>query len=127
MSVVLILLLAAVCTGVAAYPLLARGRSADRGAGLAAELAQRLRRGRDRVYEEIRVLQQERFLGHLTEAEYQAQLGAARLRAAVLLREQERVQDTVAETTAAVEQQMARLADAPIAGGPGEPPAASPP
>lgn len=109
MTIIFILLLAAACAGVAAYPLLARRPAASQGNHLAGELALRLRRGRDRVYEEIRVLQQERFLGNLTDAEYQAQLGAARLRAADLLRQQERVQDTVAETAAAIEQKMSRL------------------
>ena len=62
----------------------------------AQRLTENLRRERDRIYEELRVLQQERFLRHLTDEEYQAQQEAARLRAALLLRQQQQVQETVA-------------------------------
>ena len=60
----------------------------------ARDLEAGLRRARDRVYEEIRALQQEYFLGNMTEAEYRAQLRVARRRAAELIREQQQVNET---------------------------------
>jgi len=93
---------------VVAYPLLTSRGAARPIDDPAVELAQRLRRARDRVYEEIRALQQERFMRDITEEQYQEQLNAARLRAAQLLQEQRRVQETIAEIEAAVEAGMAR-------------------
>lgn len=72
----------------------------------AEELGQRLRRARDRVYEEIRALQQEYFLKNLSEDEYRAQLQQARLEAARLMREQQQVQQTLSAIEALVEDEM---------------------
>ena len=72
----------------------------------AIELSQALRRARDRVYEEIRVLQQEYFLKVLTEDDYRRQLDAARLRAAELLREQQHVEESLAAIGARVDAQL---------------------
>jgi Tfp pilus assembly protein FimT len=96
----------AVTLSVLAYPYVfppKRSRSLD---DAAEELGQRLRRARDRVYEEIRALQQEYFLNNLSEDEYRAQLEQARHEAARLMREQQQVQQTLSEIEALVEEEM---------------------
>ena len=111
MTVLIVTLIVVFSLVVLAYPFLAR-RSAREGLDDAAEeLAQRLRRSRDRVYEEIRALQQEYFLGNLTEEEYQEQLQAARMEAAELMREQQEVQQTLTEIDEIVEAEMRRAGD----------------
>ena len=67
------------------------------------DATQQLRRSRERIYEEIRVLQQEYFLGHLSDEAYQSQLNRSRFQAAALLREQEQVQKTLLEAERDVE------------------------
>ncbi len=109
MNILIVTLLALVCLGVVLFPLLApRGHPFDDN-DPAQELAEGLRRARDRVYEEIRALQQEYFLKSLSEQEYQAQLQEARTRAALLLRRQEQVQQTLADLDAGVEEELKRL------------------
>ena len=107
MTVLVVTLLVAASVAVLAYPLLIR-RSADPDEQ-AEELSLGLRKARDRVYEEIRVLQQEYFLETVSQEEYTEQLQAARLRAAELLAEQQHVQHTLRSIDEAVEEQM-RLA-----------------
>ena len=51
------------------YPFVAQRGGRAMMEDAAEELAQRLRRSRDRVYEEIRALQPEHFLGNIAEAE----------------------------------------------------------
>ena len=107
MTVIVVTLLVAASVAVLAYPLLVR-RSADPDEQ-AEELSLGLRKARDRVYEEIRVLQQEYFLQTISQEEYTEQLQAARLRAAGLLAQQQQVQETVRSIGEDVEEQM-RLA-----------------
>ena len=106
MEIVIIAVLVAVSLAVVIYPFVTRSTEHDRLEDPAEELAQQLRRSRDRVYEELRALQQEYFLKSLTEEEYRAQLEAARLQAAQLLRDQQRVQETIADVDETVEEQM---------------------
>ncbi len=107
MTVLVVTLLVAASVAVLAYPLLVRrSRSPDEQAE---ELALGLRKARDRVYEEIRVLQQEHFLQSVSQSEYEEQLQAARLRAADLLAQQQQVQQTLEAIDETVEEQM-RLA-----------------
>ncbi len=107
MTMLVVTLLVAASVAVLAYPLLVRrSRSPEEQAE---ELALGLRKARDRVYEEIRVLQQEHFLQSVSQSEYEEQLQAARLRAAELLAQQREVQPTLASIDEDVEQQM-RLA-----------------
>ena len=54
---------------VLAYPFIVRRTRREGLDDAAVDLAQRLRRARDRVYEEIRALQQEYFLGNVPENE----------------------------------------------------------
>ena len=106
MPVFLITFVLAVTLAVLVYPYVfppKRNRSLD---DAAEELGQRLRRARDRVYEEIGALQQEYFLKNLSEDEYRAQLQQARLEAARLMREQQQVQQTLSEIEALVEDEM---------------------
>ena len=109
MTIFIVTIVLAVILAVLAYPFFAQrgGRATMEDA--AEELAQRLRRSRDRVYEEIRVLQQEYFLETVSQEEYTEQLQAARLRAAELLAQQRQVQQTLLSIGEDVEEQM-RLA-----------------
>ena len=96
----------AVILAVLAYPYLVAPKRNGALDDAAEELSQRLRRSRDRVYEEIRALQQEYFLDGLTEEEYRGQLQAARQQAAGLMREQQQVQQTLADIEDLVEEEM---------------------
>ena len=97
---------------VLAYPFVAQRGGRAMMEDAAEELAQRLRRSRDRVYEEIRALQQEHFLGNITEEEYQQQLKNARLQAAGLMRQQQQVQQKLADVEAAVDEELRQIASA---------------
>jgi hypothetical protein len=99
-------LVLAVTLAVLAYPYLVTPKRSGALDDAAEELGQRLRRSRDRVYEEIRALQQEYFLKNLTEDEYRAQLQAGRLEAAGLMQQQQQVQQTLADIEALVEEEM---------------------
>ena len=128
MPVLIVTLLLVGSLAVLAYPLFVRhGRALDEPAD---ELTLQLRRARDRVYDEIRTLQQEYFLESVSEEDYRAQLQAARLRAAQLLREQQQVQQTVETIDQAVEEEMRRAAgEAPVPEGHkpvGRPPSSRP-
>lgn len=95
---------------VLAYPFFLQ-RNEREGINDAAEkLALRLRRSRDRVYEEIRALQQEYFLKNLTDEEYQVQLQEARHEAASLLKQQQEVQQTLADIDEEIEAQLRKAA-----------------
>ena len=108
MTVLIVTLLLVGSLAVLAYPLFVRhGRALDEPAD---ELTLQLRRARARVYDESRTLQQEYFLESVSEEDYRAQLQAARLRAAQLLREQQQVQQTVETIDQAVEEEMRRAA-----------------
>ena len=96
---------------VVAYPLFSRQPEASTAEDDAETLAQNLRRARDHVYEEVRSFQQEYFLHHLSDAEYQAQLQAARVRAAHLLQRQQQVQETVASIDQALEEEISQAKD----------------
>ncbi|MEE8519194.1 MAG: hypothetical protein V3S98_08725 [Dehalococcoidia bacterium] len=106
MEILIITVLVAVSLAVLIYPFATRLAEHDRLQDPAEELAQQLRRSRDRVYEEIRALQQEYFLKSLTEEEYRAQLEEARLQAARLMREQQQAEETIAQIDATVEARM---------------------
>lgn len=111
MAILIISLLLAASLAVVLYPVLFR-RTETAPDDVAQQLAEGLRRQRDRVYEELRALQQERFLRQLSDEEYEAHLHAARVRAAGLLRQQERVQETLARLDRQLEEEIeqARLA-----------------
>ena len=91
---------------VLAYPFVVRRTRREGLDDDAADLAQRLRRARDRVYEEIRALQQEYFLGNVPEDEYRELLRTARRDAASLMRQQEQVQQTLEAISEEVEQEL---------------------
>lgn len=91
---------------VLAYPFIVRRTRREGLDDDAADLAQRLRRARDRVYEEVRALQQEYFLGNVPEDEYRELLWTARRDAASLMRQQEQVQQTLEEISEEVEQEL---------------------
>jgi Tfp pilus assembly protein FimT len=95
---------------VLAYPFFVRRNEREGIDDAAEELAQRLRRSRDRVYEEIRALQQENLLKNLTDEEYQEQLQEARLEAVSLLKQQQEVQQTLADIDEEVEAQLRKAA-----------------
>lgn len=106
MAVFVITVLLVTIIAVLAYPFFVRPSRQGALDDAADELAQRLRRSRDRVYEEIRALQQEYFLGNLTEEEYRTQLRGARIQAADLMRQQQHVQDALTSIEASVDEEM---------------------
>ena len=110
MTIVIVTIIVLVSLAVLAYPFVAGRSERDRAEDAASDLAQRLRRSRDRVYEGIRVLQQEYFLANLTEEEYRERLREARLEAARLLQQQQQVQQTLGAIGAAVEAELREAA-----------------
>ena len=110
MTIVIVTIVVLVSLAVLAYPFVAGRSERDRAEDAASDLAQRLRRSRDRVYEGIRVLQQEYFLANLTEEEYRERLREARLEAARLLQQQQQVQQTLGAIGAAVEAELRKAA-----------------
>jgi flagellar basal body-associated protein FliL len=91
---------------VLAYPFFVRRANRDGLDDAAVDLAQRLRRARDRVYEEIRALQQEYFLGNTPEDKYRELLQAARMDAASLMQQQQQVQQKLEEINDQIEQEL---------------------
>ena len=110
MTIAIVTILVLVPLAVRAYPFVAGRSERDRAEQAASDLAQRLRRSRDRVYEGIRVLQQEYFLANMTEEEYRERLREARLEAARLLQQQQKVQQTLGAIEAAVEAELREAA-----------------
>lgn len=96
MTILVLTLLVLVAIVVLVYPFWAARYGGVLFNDPARDLEAGIRRARDRVYEEIRALQQEYFLGNMAEAEYRAQLQSARRRAAELIREQQQVNETAA-------------------------------
>ncbi|MDE2837467.1 MAG: hypothetical protein OXL97_08165 [Chloroflexota bacterium] len=102
MTILILTLLLVVTVAVLVYPFWAARHGGVSLYDPASDLESGIRRARDRVYEEIRALQQEYFLANMTEAEYRAQLQSARQRAAELILQQRQV----SETTAAIERRV---------------------
>ena len=130
MTILTLTLLLIVTVAVLGYPFWAARHGGISFDDPVRDLEDGIRRARDRVYEEIRALQQEYFLGNTTEAEYRAQLQAARRRAAELIREQQQVNETAAAIERRVESEMQELVSVGSADdGPaqGEPPPRSRP
>jgi hypothetical protein len=90
MVILIVSLLLLVILAVVLYPVLSRRDDSSAGGDATEDLVEGLRRDRDRVYEEMRVLEQEYFLHHLSAEAYREQLQTARLQAALLLRQQQR-------------------------------------
>jgi crotonobetainyl-CoA:carnitine CoA-transferase CaiB-like acyl-CoA transferase len=109
MYILIITLLIIVSLGFVVYPLVTRRPESEASEELAQQATQQLRQARERIYEEIRAMQQEYFLAHMPKEEYQARLAEARVQAATLLQQQEQVQETLAQAEAAVEAQIERI------------------
>ncbi len=109
MTILAITLLALVAIAVLAHPFWAARHGTGPRRDPAEDLAEGIRRARERVYEEIRALQQERFLGVLSPAEHEAQLRAARRRAAELIREQQQIESAVRDIERSVDDQLGAL------------------
>ena len=103
------LLLALAAAALIAWPLLrARRAAAPPGPGALDALreTQRLRR---QVYDEIRTLDLDRELGHVPNEQYEETLEAHRVRAAILLRQEERIRGELAQLMADVEDDVLAL------------------
>ena len=70
---------------IVSYPIWANRNQSQKIVDPIEEIEEISRRSRERVYEEIRILQQEYFLKNITPEEYSAQLNVAREKAAALL------------------------------------------
>ena len=110
MTLFIVTLVVLVSLAVLVYPFVVGQSESERAEDSADDLAQRLRRSRDRVYEEIRALQQEYFLDNMTQEQYREQLGAARLEAARLMQQQRQVQQTLQDIEATVEAEIRNAA-----------------
>ena len=108
MVILIITLLLVASLLVVLYPLLAHRTGASDAEEAAQQVAEGLRRERDRIYEELQALQQERFLRHLSEEEYQAEQQAARTHSALLLQRQQQVQEMAARAEEEVEEEISR-------------------
>ena len=109
MTIIVLTLLVLVAIAVLVYPFWAARHGGVLFDDPARDLEAGIRRARDRVYEEIRALQQEYFLKNMTETEYRTQLQAARQRAAELIREQQRVNETAAAIGSRVDAELSGL------------------
>ena len=109
MTIVVLTLLVLVAIAVLVYPFWAARHGGVLFDDPARDLEAGIRRARNRVYEEIRALQQEYFLKNMTEAEYRAQLQTARQRAAELIREQQQVNETAAAIGSRVDAELSEL------------------
>lgn len=106
MTIFLATLLVAASVTIVLYPLWRHRGGGPRLDDPAVELRDRLRRARDRTYQEILALQQERFMQDLSDEEYRARLDELRLHAANLIRQQNRMQDTLAEIEDTLEDEL---------------------
>ncbi len=113
MTILILTLLAFAAVAALAHPFWAARHGGGRLGDPARDLEDGVRRARDRVYEEIRVLQQERFLNNVAEEEYRAQLQAARVRAAELIREQRGARETADAIARGVDAELRETADQP--------------
>ena len=113
MPIFIVTLVLIATLGVLVYPFVVKRARGDDMDDVAIELAQRLRRARDRVYEEIRALQQEFFLDNMPDEEYQRQLQAARVAAAHLMQQQQQIQQTLEEVDEQIELEMQQAASMP--------------
>ena len=113
MTFIVLTLLVLASVAVLAYPFWAERRGSARFDDPARDLEEGARRARDRVYEEMRALQQERFLSNAGEEQYRAQLQAARVRAAELIREQRRARETADAIERGVDAELRAAANDP--------------
>lgn len=82
MIILIVIVLTAVCLMVLALPFLQKGRERS-PSGASARL------DRQRLYGDLRLLDEERLLGHISDSDYQRQAEEIRLRAAELVRQEE--------------------------------------
>ncbi|MBI2917399.1 MAG: hypothetical protein HYY01_05320 [Chloroflexi bacterium] len=82
MVILLVIILTAFCLVVLALPFLQKGRER-------VPSGSNLRLDRQRLYGDLRLLDEERLLGHISEADYQKQAEDMRLRAAELVRQEQ--------------------------------------
>ena len=108
MTLILITVLAIISIAAVILPFI---RSSKSDHSIADESWHALRRSRNRVYEEIRVMHQERFLGHLTEQEFQGQLLEARTTAARYMKQQHDLQAVIKRAEIFVDQELDNLRD----------------
>ena len=105
MTILIGALLLVAVLAIVLYPLLTRSRQDDLEEA-ALQAAQRLRRARERVYEEIRTLQQERFMGELSEEEHRARLNALREQAARLMQREREAEASIEAIRKRVERDL---------------------
>jgi multidrug resistance efflux pump len=104
MGLALGVLLGVICVAVLLWPFLRRDRDVVTESGDTPDTLQALRAQRDGALEEVRLLRLDHELGNVDEKEYQSRLEALRLRAATLLRREERLSAELQQREAALEQ-----------------------
>lgn len=113
MTILILTLLAFAAVAALVHPFWTARHGGGRLGDPARDLEDGVRRARDRVYEEIRVLQQERFLNNVAEDAYRAQLQSARVRAAELIREQRRARETADAIARGVDAELLETTERP--------------
>ena len=106
MGLLLGTLLAAICVAVLLWPFVRQGRDVVTDAGETPEMLETLRAQRDAALEEVRLLRLDHELGNVDEKEYQSRMETLRLRAATLLRRDERLAAGLKEREAALEREI---------------------
>ena len=109
MAYLLGLLLALASIALLAWPILKRRAQADYTPSSPFDSLSEAQRQRQQVYDEIKTLTLDRDLGHVPSQEYSDRLGAYRLRAASLLRQQERLSQGLSRLTREIEDEVLAL------------------
>ncbi len=109
MAYLLGLLLALASIALLAWPILKRRAQADYTPSSPFDSPSEAQRQRQQVYDEIKTLTLDRDLGHVPSQEYSDRLGAYRLRAASLLRQQERLSQGLSRLTREIEDEALAL------------------
>ncbi len=109
MAYLLGLLLALASIALLAWPILKRRAQAYYAPSSPFDSLSEAQRQRQQVYDEIKTLTLDRDLGHVPSQEYSDRLGAYRLRAASLLRQQERLSQGLSRLTREIEDEALAL------------------
>tara|TARA_A100001037_G_scaffold68811_3_gene61248 strand:+ start:7775 stop:8104 length:330 start_codon:yes stop_codon:yes gene_type:complete len=104
MTIAITTLLVMICVLIVGLPFWTRSNYGKKIVDPLEEIEEISRRSRERIYEEIRVLQQEYFLNSISQEEYILQLNSAREKAAALLVSQQEAKRVIDNVYTKIEQ-----------------------
>ncbi len=104
MTIAITTLLVMICVLIVGLPFWTRSNYGEKIVDPLEEIEEISRRSRERIYEEIRVLQQEYFLNSISQEEYILQLNSAREKAAALLVSQQEAKRVIDNVYTKIEQ-----------------------